>query len=228
MQNGPSYSSSTAMKPEKSASPQSRCSVSACCAAFFPPGLDPVLDRGERDEHAVVAPQGPLGGAVGQTVLHHEADGGGDDPAGVVAAGVGQVGHVGVEIAAALRAVVLGVEHHEVAGPAGEGVAEVVEGAAGGPVTVGAVATPGAGSAAVVAAPEADVRPGQVVDAGDALGGIGAVFAGSWHGVAPGRRGLPGGTPGGGKLFAGWPGFLATESENPPCAVQRDRRGGSH
>src|SRR5512135_1188692 len=44
MQNGPSYSSSAAMKPEKSESAQSRCSVQVCRAAFFPPGLDPVLD----------------------------------------------------------------------------------------------------------------------------------------------------------------------------------------
>jgi hypothetical protein len=139
-----------------------------------------------RDEHAVVAPQRPFGGAVGQAVLHHEADGGVDDPAGVVAAGVGQIGHVGVEVPAALRAVVLGAEHDEVARSAGEGIAEVVERAAGGPVTVGAMATPRAGPAAVIAAPDADVRLGQVVDAGDALAGIGAVFAGSWHGVAPG------------------------------------------
>src|SRR5262245_23879597 len=182
MQKGPSYSSSAAMYPEKSESAQSGCSAHVRRAAFFPPGLDPVLDRGAGDEHAVVTPQGPLGGAVRQAVLDHQPDGGVDDPAGVVAAGVGQVGHVGVEVLAALRAEVLGVEHDEVAGPAGEGVAEVVEGAAGGPVTVGAVAAPRAGPAAVVAAAEADVGPGQVVDVGDALGGIGAVVAGSWQG----------------------------------------------
>jgi hypothetical protein len=34
-----------------------------------------------------------------------------------VAAGVGQVGHVGVEVLAATGAVVLGVEHDDVAGP---------------------------------------------------------------------------------------------------------------
>src|SRR5262249_20256680 len=148
--------------------------------------LDPVLDRGMRDEHAVVAPQRPFGGAVGQAVLDHEADGGVDDPAGVVAPGGSQAGHVGGGIAAAPRTVVVGGEHDDVTGPAGEGVAEVVEGAAGGPVAVGAMATPRAGPAAVVAAADADVRLGQVVDAGDALGGIGAVLAGSWHGVAPG------------------------------------------
>ena len=31
----------------------------------FPPGLNPVLDRCIRDEHAVIAPQGPAGGAIG-------------------------------------------------------------------------------------------------------------------------------------------------------------------
>src|SRR3954471_18176114 len=113
MQNGPSYSSSAAMNPEKSERAQSRCSVRLCRAAFFPPGLDPVLDRGEGDEHAVVTPQGPAGGAVRQAVLDHQADGGVDDPAGVVAAGVSQVGPAGVEAPAALRAEVLGVEHDE-------------------------------------------------------------------------------------------------------------------
>ena len=94
-----------------------------------------------------------------------------------------------------------GVEYDKVAGPSGEGVAEVVEGAAAQTIAVGAVAAPRAGPAAVVAAAEADVGLGQVVDAGDALGGIGAVFAGSWHGEAPGRGDLPGDTPGCGKLF---------------------------
>src|SRR5512142_2694880 len=128
MQNGPSYSSSAAMKPEKSESAQSRCSVSVRRAAFFPPGLDPVLDRGVGDEHPVVTPQAPTGGAVRQAVLDDQADGRVDDAAGVMAAGVGQVGHVGVEVLAAAGAVVLGVEHDDVAGPAGEGVTEVVEG----------------------------------------------------------------------------------------------------
>jgi hypothetical protein len=209
MQNGPSYSSSAAMRPEKSESAQSRCSVQVSCAAFFPPGLDPVLDRGEGDEHAVVAPQGPFGGAVGQAVLNHQADGGVDDPPGVVAAGVGQVGHVGVEVLAALRAEVPGVEHNKVAGPTGEGIAEVVEGTAAPTIAVGAVAAPRAGPAAIVAAAEADVGLGQVIDAGDALGGTGSVFAGSWHGEAPGRKGLPGDTPEWPDFPPEWPDFLA-------------------
>src|SRR5512135_3578657 len=170
MQNGPSYSSSAAMKPEKSESAQSRCSVPVCRAAFFPRGLDPVLDRGVGDEHAVVAPQGPAGGAVGQAVLDDQPDGGVDDAAGVVTAGVGHVGHVGVEVPAAPGAIVPGVEHDEVAGPSGEGVAEVVEGAAAPTIAVGAVAAARARPAAVVATAKADVGLGQVADPGDAFG----------------------------------------------------------
>src|SRR5262249_56449186 len=153
--------------------------------------------------------------------------GGADGAVGVVAARVGQVGHVGVEVLAALRAEVAGVEHDEVAGPAGEGVAEVVQGAAAPAVAVGTVAAPRAGPAAVVAAAEADVGPGQVVDAGDALGGIGTVFAGSWHGHAPGRRDLPGDTPGGGKLFtqgARFPRYRVRKSPPRSGASTRSHR----
>src|SRR5947209_3194447 len=130
MQNGPSYSSSAAMKPEKSASAQSRCSIRVRRSAFFPPGLDPVLDRGVGDEDAVVTPEVPSGGAVGEAVLDDQTDSGVDDPAGVVTPGVGQVGYVGVEVASARGAVVSGVEHDEVPRPACERVAEVVERAA--------------------------------------------------------------------------------------------------
>src|SRR5579884_90941 len=142
MQNGPSYSSSAAMDPEKSDNAQSRCSVAVCRAAFFPPGLDPVLDRGVGDEGAMIPPEAPTGGAVRQAILDDQPDGGVDDPAGVMAAAIGQVGHVGVEVLPAAGAVVPGVEDDDVAGPAGEGVAEVVEGAAAPTIAVGAVAAP--------------------------------------------------------------------------------------
>jgi hypothetical protein len=98
---------------------------------------------------------------------------------------------------------VLGVEHDEVAGPAGEGIAEVVEAVACGATPVGTVAAPRAGPAAIVTAPEADIGLGEVVDAGDAFGGIGAIFAGPWDGNTPGRRDLPGHRTGGDELFTG-------------------------
>jgi hypothetical protein len=74
----------------------------------------------------MVAPQGPFGGAIGQAVLDDQPDGGVDAPAGVMAAGVGQVGGVGEEVLAAKAAVVLRDEQDEVAGPPGEGITQVV------------------------------------------------------------------------------------------------------
>ena len=59
MQNGPSYSSSAAMYPEKFAKAQSKYSPVTSAAALFSPRLHPVLNRGEGDEHAVVTPQVP-------------------------------------------------------------------------------------------------------------------------------------------------------------------------
>ena len=207
-QNGPSYSSSTAMKPEKSERAQSRCSVSMRRAAFFPPGLDPVLDRGVGDEHAMVAPEGPFGTAIGQAVLDDQADGEVDDPAGVMAAGIGQVGGVGVEVLAARAAVVLGTEQDDVAGSPGEGIAQVMKGATDEPIAGGLAAAMRAGPAAVVAALEADLGLGQILGTSDADRGVGAIFAGSRHGVTPEREVLSGNTPDDGKVFTDSARFL--------------------
>ncbi len=145
----------------------------------------------------MIPPEAPAGGAVRQAVLDDQPDGGVDDPAGVVAAGVGQVGHVGhvdVEVLAAAGAVVPGVGHDDVVRPTGAGVAEVVEGAAAAAIAVGAVAAPRARPAPVVAAPAGDDGLGQVLDAGDAFGGVGSVLAGSGHGDPPEGKVLPGNT----------------------------------
>jgi hypothetical protein len=40
--------------------------------AFFPPSLDPVLDRREGDKDAVVSPEVPTRRTIGQTVLDHQ------------------------------------------------------------------------------------------------------------------------------------------------------------
>src|SRR3954466_13845232 len=203
MQKGPSYSSSAARKPEKSVSARSRYSVSVRRAAFFPPGLDPVLDRGVGDEHAVIAPEAPTGRAIGEAVFDDQADGGVDDTPRIVTARVGQVGHVGVEVLATAGAVVLRVENDRVAWPSGEGIAQVMKGPSPLAIAIGTVAAARAGPAAVIAALAADLGLGQILDVTDPLGGIGAVFAGSWHGVPPLLEGrvLPGSTPGDGDLF---------------------------
>jgi hypothetical protein len=147
------------------------------------------------------SPEGPTGGAIRQAILDDEADGGVDDASGVVAAGVGEVGHVGVEVLAAAGAVMLGIDQDDIAGSSGEGIAQVVEGAACQAVAVGAVPAARAGPLAIIAALAGDLGLGQVVDACGALGGVGAVFAGRRHGLAPGSGVLPGITISNGGLF---------------------------
>jgi len=105
-----------------------------------------------------------------------------------VAAGVGQIGHVGVEILAAAGAVVLGVKHDEVTGPSGEGIAQVVKSASELMIAVGAMATARTGPVLAIPALTADLGLGQILDAAGALGGVGSVFAGSGHENAPGRK----------------------------------------
>jgi hypothetical protein len=62
-------SSSAAMYPDESTRARSRNSPPIRRAAFFPLGLDPVLDRGKGEEHAVVPPEMPTGDAEGHAVL---------------------------------------------------------------------------------------------------------------------------------------------------------------
>jgi hypothetical protein len=125
-----------------------------------------------------------------------------------MATGVGQIGHVGIEVLAAARAIMLGVEHDDVARPPGEGIAQIVKGTTTEPIAVGAASTIRAASPPVVPALDADLGFGQVLGAGDPHGGIAAVFARSWHGIAPERKVLSGNTPGDGKVFTDSARFL--------------------
>jgi hypothetical protein len=156
----------------------------------------------------VVTPESPFGGAIGQAVLDDQPDGQVDDPAGVMAAGVGQVGHAGVEVLAAAGAVVLGIEHHDVTRPPGEGITQIMEGPATDPITIGTVTAVRAGAPPVDPAPDANLGLGQILGTFDPHGGIGAILARSWHGLAPGRRVLPGFTSDDGKVFTDSARFL--------------------
>jgi D-arabinose 1-dehydrogenase-like Zn-dependent alcohol dehydrogenase len=149
----------------------------------------------------VLTPEGPAGTAIRQAVLDDQADGGVDDASGVVAAGIGQVGHVGVEILAAFGAEMLRVDQEDVTGSAGEGIAQVMESAASDVVAVGAMTAVWTGTPAVIAVLAGDLGLGQVVDACGALGGVGAVFSGCGHGWTPGKEALPGITQLDGDLF---------------------------
>jgi hypothetical protein len=105
----------------------------------------------------VVAPEGPFGDAIGQAVLDDQPDGEVGDAARVMAAGVGQVRHIGAEVLTATSAIMLGIEHNDVTRPPGKGVAQVMEGPPSVPVAVGAVAAPRAGAPPVVAALDTDL-----------------------------------------------------------------------
>src|SRR5215475_2092336 len=107
MQKGPSYSSSAATYPEKSANAQSRKSVSMRACAFFPPGLNPVLDRGKRDKDAVVSPEVPTRRPVGQAVFDHQSYRQINHAVSILTAGWRQIREVGVKVLATLRTVVL-------------------------------------------------------------------------------------------------------------------------
>ena len=130
----------------------------------------------------MVAPRVPTGGLVGHAVLGHEADGHPLDAERVVAVGQGQVGEVGGEAPAAAEAAVAGELDGQIHGPAGACVAEVMERPGADGVASGAAAASRARAGRPVPAAKFDARLGQVLDAGDALGGIRDILPRAWHG----------------------------------------------
>jgi len=85
------------------------------------------LDSGERDKDAVVAPQMPTGGLIGQAVLDDESHGQGDDAMGIMGPRHGVVGHVCVEVFAAVGAAMLGIHEVNVARAPGNQISHVVK-----------------------------------------------------------------------------------------------------
>src|SRR5215210_126006 len=99
-------------------------------STFFPPSrLDPVLDGGVGDEDAVVAPQVPAGGLVGQAIFGDETGGPLLDAASVSAVRQSQVGEIGGKATATPEAAVTRERDHRVNGVVGPSIPEVVEGA---------------------------------------------------------------------------------------------------
>ena len=58
-------------------------------AAFFPPGLDPLLDGGKGDKDPMITPEVPRRGPVWQPILHDQPDGEGNHPVRVMTPGGG-------------------------------------------------------------------------------------------------------------------------------------------
>jgi len=76
----------------------------------------------------------------------------------------------------------LGIDENDVPGPAGEGIAQIMKGATGHAIAVGAMPTAGARPPPVISALAGNLGLGQVLDASDPHSGVGSIFAGSWQG----------------------------------------------
>jgi hypothetical protein len=82
--------------------------------AFFSPSFDPVLDRGKRDKDAVVSPEVPTRGPVGQAVFAHQPYREINHAVGVLSAGWRQIREVGAKVLTTLRTVGLRIRDHEI------------------------------------------------------------------------------------------------------------------
>ena len=182
MQNGPSYNSSAAIYPEKSARTPSRYFPVTCCSAFFSPGLHPVLDSGEGDEHAVVSPEMPTGSTVRQTVLHDQPHCQRDDAMRVVTLGECQLGRVCVEVALTFAAIVLRVSETNVPRASADQIPHVVQRPLESPFAIATVLALRTRPARKVPAAYRDFRLGQVFNTGNSLGSIRQVLSRSSHG----------------------------------------------
>src|SRR4030095_16941727 len=184
MQKGPSYSASAATYPEKSANAQSRKSGAMRACAFFPPGLDPVLDRGKRDKDAVVAPEVPTRGPVGQAVFDHQPDRQIHHAVGVLSAGWCQIREVRVKVLATLRTVVLRIGDHEIPRTPQVEIPQVVQCPLVLLVAIGLVPTTRTRLPEVVATVGDDLGLGQVCGCGDPSAWVGSILTWTEHRVA--------------------------------------------
>jgi len=142
------------------------------------------LDGGVGNENAVIAPQVPTGGLIGQAVLHDESDGQRNHAMGVMGLGQGVVRHVRVEILAAPGAAMLGVNKVDVARATGNQVTHIVENSFAGPVAETRPVTIGTRPMREVAAALNDLGCGQIFGSRDAFRDVRQILSGSRHSKA--------------------------------------------
>jgi hypothetical protein len=152
--------------------------------AFFPPGLDPVLDRGKRDKDAMVAPEVPTRGPVGQAVFDHQPDRQIHHAVGVLSAGWCQIREVRVKVLATLRTVVLRIGDHEIPRTPQVEIPQVVQWPLVLLVAIGLVPTTRTRLPEVVATVWDDLGLGQVCGCGDPSAGVGSILPWTEHRVA--------------------------------------------
>jgi hypothetical protein len=82
--------------------------------AFFSPSLDPILDRRKGHKDAVVAPEVPTRGSVGQAVFAHQPYRQIHHAVRVLSAGWCQIREVRVKVLATLRTVMLRIRDDKI------------------------------------------------------------------------------------------------------------------
>src|SRR6266487_1158106 len=184
MQKGPSYSSSAATYPEKSAKAQSRKSVSMRACAFFSPRLNPVLDRGQGHKDTVVSPQMPTRRAVGQAVFNHDAHRQIDHAVGIMTAWWCQISEVGVQVLATFRTVMLRIRDDKIPRTPHVEMAQVVQRPMRRLVPIGRVTTTRTRLPRVVATVQDDLGLRQVCERCHTFGRVGAIRTWAEHRVA--------------------------------------------
>jgi hypothetical protein len=95
-----------------------------------------------------------------------------------------QIGNIGVEVLAALGAMMLRVGEHDIAWPSGDKVADIVQGARECLVSVAAFAAVRAGTMLEVATLLDDLWFGKILRPRDPFRRIWPVFTGTRHGIA--------------------------------------------
>ena len=150
-------------------------------SAFFSPSLDPVLNRGEGDKDAVVAPQVPTRWAVGHAVLNHEPHRQIHHAVGILTARGRQIGEVGTKVRATLRTVMLGIGHQQIPRTPYVEIPQIMERPMKLLVPIGRVTTTRTRVPYVVAAVGDDRGLGQVCGCGYPGAGVGSVLTWTEH-----------------------------------------------
>jgi hypothetical protein len=130
------------------------------------------LDGGEGDEDAVIAPQVPAGGLIGQAVLDDESHRHGNDAMGVARSGSSVFGSVRVEELVASGAVVLRIIEMDVAGSSANQVAQIMQDARVHGLPKGTFATAWTRAVCEIPAAPNDLRLWQFFWVRDAFGGV--------------------------------------------------------
>src|SRR5262249_45135851 len=150
--------------------------------AFFPPSLDPVLDRRERDKDTMVSPEVPTCWPVGHAVLDHEPHREVHHAVGVLTAGWCEIGEVRVKVLATLRTVVLRIGDHEIPRTPEVEIPQVVQRPLVLLVSIGLVPTTRTGLSLVGATGRDDLWRKQVGNRGNPFSGIGSIRTRTEHG----------------------------------------------